>query len=250
MKTGKRLFLAAGVCLVLAAVFAFAAVGYKTTAFCLCVLAAILAFYGFMVRRGTKAARVLSILGAFAIALGLALFTVAEVPVLGAAHGDDDADAPYLIVMGAAVHGTTPSLSMVERTEAALAWLEAHPDGVAVVSGGQGPGEDMTEAAAMTEYLTARGVDPARIWQEPEAASSCENILFSLRVIADHGGDPAGRVALCSSEYHLCRMRYMAERLGCDPVLAAARTGHGSLRVNYFIREAFAMWKCWLFGVG
>ena len=135
------------------------------------------------------------------------------------------------------------------RTDAALQWLMTHPEGIAVVSGGQGPGEDMTEARAMADWLIARGVDPARILLEEEATSSYENLLFSLRVYEANGGDPTGRIALCSSEYHMHRLRYMGERLGFQPVMVAGRTGHVTLRLNYLIREAAALWKCWLFGL-
>ncbi len=250
MSAGRGLFAAAGVCLALAAVFSFLAVGYRTTALCLCGLAAVLIFYGLTRRKPSRTAKRLERLMALCLLAGFALFAAAEIPVIRDARSDEDTDAPYLIVMGAAVHGSVPSLSMIERTEAALAWLEEHPAGIAVVSGGQGPDEDLNEADAMKDYLTARGVDPARILREPEATSSYENILFSLRVIGENGGDPAGRIALCSSEYHLHRMNLIASSLGCEPVDVAAVTGHISLRLNYFIREAFALWKVWIFGIG
>lgn len=249
MKTGKTWFIAAGVSLVLAAVVRFALVGYRFSALLLCLLAAVLVFYGLMVRRGTKAAKILSILVSVGLAVGFALFMIAEVPVWRDGRSDENTDAPYIIVLGAAVHGTTPSLSMVERTEAALAWLEAHPDGIAVVSGGQGGGEDMSEAEAMYDWLTARGIAPERVLMETLSTSSYENLLFSLRVIADHGGNPNGRIAVCSSEYHLSRLCTIARELGFTPVRVAARTGHVTLRLNYAVREAFALWKCRVFGI-
>lgn len=84
---------------------------------------------------------------------------------------------------------------------------------------------------------------------ETLSTSSYENLLYSLRVIAELGGDPGGRVAICSTEYHLCRLCYMARELGIEPVRAAARSTHPALRLNYAVREAFALWKCWLFGI-
>ena len=249
MKTGKGWFIAAGVSLVLAAFAGFCLVGYRFSALLLCALAAVLAFYGLMARWHTKAAKVLSVLAAAGLAAGFVLFLITEVPVWRDGRTDENADAPYVIVLGAAVHGSTPSLSMVERTSAALAWLEAHPDGIAVVSGGQGAGEDMSEAEAMYDLLTAWGIAPERLLMETLSTSSYENILFSLRVIEDHGGNPGGRVAVCSSEYHLSRVCLIARELGCQPVRVAAGTGHVSLRLNYAIREAFALWKCRLFGI-
>ena len=249
MKTGKGWFIAAGFSLIFAAIARFCLVGYRFSALLLCALAAVLVFYGLMVRWHTKTAKLLSILAAAGLAAGFVLFMIMEIPVWRDGRTDEDADAPYIIVMGAAVHGSTPSLSMVERTGAALAWLEAHPDGIAVVSGGQGAGEDMSEAQAMYDWLTARGIAPERVLMETLSTSSYENLLFSLRVIEDHGGNPGGRVAVCSSEYHLCRACLIARELGCEPVRVAARTGHVSLRLNYAIREAFALWKCRIFGI-
>ena len=245
----RNLFLAGGVSLLLAVPVRFALIGYRFSAPCLCCLAAVFFFYGLMVRWGTKTARALELLGGLILLVLFGCFLAAEIPVVRDARSDPDPDADCVIVMGAAVHGTTPSLSMVERTDAALQWLMTHPEGIAVVSGGQGPGEDMTEARAMADWLIARGVDPARILLEEEATSSYENLLFSLRVYEANGGDPTGRIALCSSEYHMHRLRYMGERLGFQPVMVAGRTGHVTLRLNYLIREAAALWKCWLFGL-
>lgn len=249
MSSGKAHFIAAGICLALAAFCRFALIGYGASAFCLGALAALLAVYGLLRRWDRPAAGVLRRIGHVLLAAGLALFVTAEVPVLEHARSDEDTDAPYLIVMGAAVHGTVPSRSMTERLTAALGWLEAHPEGAAVVSGGRGDGEDITEARAMADWLSARGVDPARILLEPKATTSYENIRFSLEVIRAHGGDSAGRIALCSSEYHLHRCCLIARSLGCDPAAVAARTVNLPLRINYILREGFALWKCWLFGV-
>ena len=249
MKPGKPLFIAACVCLALAAVLWFCLVGYHFSALLLCCAAAALVFFGLMRRWGTRTAKLLSRLAALGVAAGLVLFTVMEVPVWRNARSDADTDAPYIIVFGAAVHGAVPSRSMVERCGAALDWLREHPAGVAVVSGGQGSGEDMTEAEAMYDYLTAQGIAPERVLMETLSTNSYENLLYSLRVIEDHGGDPTSRAALCSSEYHLCRLCLIARELGCEPVRVAAHTENIALKLNYAVREAFALWKIRLFGI-
>ena len=250
MRRSDGFFIAAGMCVLLAAVLCFCLAGYRFSAFLLCCLAAVLVFFGLMRRWGSKTAKLLSILCLLLLTAGLVLFAVTEIPVWRDGHSDEDADAPYIIVFGAAVHGTTPSLSMQERTDAACAWLTAHPDGIAVVSGGQGGGEEISEARAMYDLLTARGISPERVLMETLSTSSYENLLYSLRVIADHGGDPNGRAAICSSEYHMCRLCLIAGELGCEPVRVAAHTSHPVLRLNYAVREAFAIWKYRFFGAG
>ncbi len=247
---GTGLFIAAAACVLLGLCLRFLFVGYRFSALCLWALAAVLVFFGLMRRWNTKAARVMSVLAGACLAAGFVLFLVAEIPVWRDSRSSEDTDAPYIIVFGAAVHGQTPSLSLTERMTAALGWLEEHPDGVAVLSGGQGAGEEMSEARAMYDWLTARGIAPERLLMETLSTSSYENLLFSLRVIEDHGGDPNGTVALCSSEYHLCRLRIIAEALDCQPVMVAAHTGHVTLRLNYAVREAFGLWRIWVLGPG
>ncbi len=244
----RVLFALAGGCLAASAVFQFCMVGYLMTALLFLGAAACLVFFGILAPK-TTAARRLRIAMVIFLIIGICLFLIAEVPVLRDARSDADTDAPYLLVCGAGINGTAPSLSMLDRLRGALTWLEEHPSGVAVLSGSQAPDEVTAEALVMYDWLTAQGVDPARLVTETEADNSFENIQNTLAIIAQHGDDPAGRLAILSSEYHLHRLKYMAEKLGCDPVLVAARTTKASLFVNYAVREAFAMWKLWLFGM-
>lgn len=63
---------------------------------------------------------------------------------------------------------------------------------MAVVSGGQGPGETMTEGEAMSVWLEARDVDPSRIIVEDKATSTMENLEFSFKLIREAGGERTG----------------------------------------------------------
>mgnify|MGYP006315732307 CR=1 FL=1 len=63
-----------------------------------------------------------------------------------------------VIVLGAAVHGKTPSLTLKRRLETAVKYYNQNPEVIIVVSGGKGPQEDITEAEAMKQYLIKKGV--------------------------------------------------------------------------------------------
>lgn len=245
-KAQRILFSLAAVCLVLGAVFGFCLVGYLMTALVFWGLAACFAFYGVLAPKKTAAARWWRRGMSALLAVGLVLFLAAEIPVLADCRSDADTSAPHLIVCGAGVNGSIPSLSLTDRLDQALVWLEANPGSDAILSGSQGPGEDLSEAQAMFDWLTARGVDPARLILEEQAGSSYENIANSLALISPAETNP--RVAILSGEYHLHRLGCMARKLGCEPVLVAARTTKPSLFINYAVREAFAMWKLWIFG--
>ena len=169
------------------------------------------------------------------------MFGVIEAPIVAGARTDAPDDVEYLVVLGAGLHGDVPSLSLTDRLEGALAWLEAHPDCVAVVSGGQGPGETMTEGEAMGIWLEARGIDPSRIIVEDRATSTQENLEYSFALIRGRGGEPDGNCAIVTSEYHLYRAKALAARQGVECFGVAARTSWPTLMLNYFIREGFAV---------
>lgn len=128
------------------------------------------------------------------VCAGLIVFVFFEIPVVRDARTDTGAHPNAIIVLGAGVNGSTPSLSMCNRLDAALDYLGANPDALAVVSGGQGEGEDITEAEAMADYLTAHGIDSARIVQEDRSRTTHEN-LETRSPFSARGGTPRRTVS-------------------------------------------------------
>jgi uncharacterized SAM-binding protein YcdF (DUF218 family) len=242
-------WLAEAVLLSAAAVFAFALVGYTTIALALVGVAVTAALYrllALLAGKGARWARTFRVVLTVLLVAGLIWFAIVETPVVRSARTDENPEAPYLVVLGAGVNGTVPSLSLLDRLEAAKAYLDAYPEAKAVLSGAQGPGEEITEAECMRRWLTANGISQDRLLIEDQSRSTAGNIAFSLDVIAEDGGDPTGRVALVSSEYHLYRAKYLAHEQGAQPLGVAARTRYPVLRLNYFLREAFAVTALWI----
>ena len=183
------------------------------------------------------------------VCIGLAYFCFVEYFIIKNARTDRDADRDYLIVLGAAVYQDQPSLTLVRRLEGALQYLNEHPKTIAIVSGGMGKGETITEAQAMHDWLIAHGVAPERIIMEPKATSTMENLKYSFDIIRARGDDPQGHVAIVSSAYHLYRAKLMAKSLGVtDAAGVAAPWGYFFVMLNYFIREAFGVTHLWVFG--
>ena len=171
------------------------------------------------------------------MALFFCVFGAAEARVIKAAKGNAQPGADYVIVLGCAVYGEVPSLAMQERCAAAAGYLLDNPDCKAIVSGGRGAGEDITEAEAMARLLTSAGVEPGRILLEDRATSTLENLEFSQQLA---GFDSKSeRVVICSSEYHLYRAAKSAERLfGASVETIPARPGVLFDRIVNYIREA------------
>lgn len=236
---------AAVLLLIAACVFAFALIGYTFSALACAGFAAVLLLYELFSRLGwRKMKRALVII----LCVGTALFIALEIPVVRASVGEPEYEAEYLIVLGAGLRGDAPTLSLKNRLDAALEYMQRHPDCTAVVSGGQGPGENVSEAQAMFDYLTDRGIAPERILKETASTSTLENLRFSFEKLRSLGVQPeSAEIAVVSSEYHLYRAQYLARTLGVQAHGVAAHTSYPVLKINYFIREAFAVLDTWVF---
>ena len=226
----------------LALLLRFAARGYAWWGYSLLFVAALVVIHRF-------APLVLWRIVVILTCLGLAYFCFVESFIIKNARTDDNDGRKYLIVLGAAVYGDEPSLTLVRRMEGAMDYLARYPDSVAIVSGGMGPGETVTEGQAMYDYMTAHGVDGARILIEDKATSTEENLQYSFAIIRERGDEPAGNVAIVSSAYHLYRAKLFAQKLGVpDAAGVAAPWGYFFVMLNYFIREAFGVTHFWIFG--
>ena len=140
-----------------------------------------------------------------------------------------------VVVLGSGlVDGQIPRL-LAARLDAALGVLRSEQARgrcpVLVPSGGQGDDEPMSEGAAMSTYLADRGVDPAGILVEDEATTTEENLVLSLRLLAERGVD--GPVRVVTSNYHAGRAALLTRRLGIDADLTPAPTAW------YFLPSAF-----------
>lgn len=233
----KISWILAAIFAVLGLFFRFALIGYRTTALLCWTITLLILLFMLFRKKGWRRLRILLIV---LLCLSFAAITALEIPILRNAH-TDAGEADYLIVLGAGVNGTVPSLSLTDRLQAARDYLQAHPAAVAIVSGGQGDGERITEAEAMRRWLESAGVEPQRILMEPQATTTEENIAFSLDILRQRGAENAS-VAIVSSEYHLYRAKCIARAQGVEnPLGVAGKTSYPVLRFNYFLREAFAV---------
>lgn len=184
------------------------------------------------------------------LAAGFAFFAVLECRVVSAAR-TDDAPAAALIVFGAGVNGTQPSLTLESRLEAALAYIHVQDargqDMPVVVTGARGRDEEISEARCMADWLTERGVDPDRILLEEQATNTAENLKYSIALLSEHGVDATADIAFCTSDYHMCRAMYLRGYPYVVPVSAELPARYWPLTLNYYIREAFAMAKAIVF---
>lgn len=188
--------------------------------------------------RKSKLARFIAFLVSLAYLLFALLFAATTGLILiNSAEPDDGADA--LIVLGAGVHGNYPTLTLKYRLDAAADYLEANPDTVAVVSGGQGQDEARSEAAVMRDYLVSHGIDEDRVLVEDESQSTAENFRFSKRIIDEKLGEDAS-VVFVTTRFHVFRAERVAKRAGVDAEGIPAK-GVWYITPNDYLRECAAI---------
>ena len=148
-------------------------------------------------------------------------------------------DAPTtVIILGCKVNGEVPSLALMRRIDAAADYLLEHPDVMVIASGGQGPGEWISEAEAIRRRLESRGVDPERILLEDQSTSTYENLSFSKALLEEY--DLGNDIIIVSEDYHLFRATRFANRLELN---AQTLPAHGRLYLlpTFWVREWFAL---------
>ena len=229
----------------------FCMVGYSFSVLvCFAIIGVILVYKGLnlLAKKYPQDARGLRRFFTVVLCIGLLIVGVTEALIIEASFGDPRQHCDYMVVLGAGVHGDQPSLSLRNRIDAAYDYLRDHLDVTAVLSGGQGEGENLTEAQCMFDHLTAMGIDEDRLLLEDKATSTWENLNFSLDLIEEKYGQRPEKLGVLSSEYHLFRASLFADACGVGFVGIPAKTTKLSLRVNYFMREVAGVWHYLLLG--
>lgn len=186
----------------------------------------------------------LLISGIGTIVIVIAVLVMVETGCIVSACMKAPAQNATAVVLGCRVYGERASLSLIERLEAAYDYLEENPEAVCVVSGGQGNGENISEAECMYRWLVDKGIDEARIYKEDQSTSTDENIAFSKEIIIENGLNE--NIAIVTSEYHTYRAGIVAAENELSFGSALGKTAIW-LFPTFYVRELYAILAEWIF---
>ena len=243
-----------GLCGILALgayILRFHLLGYGFSALVCCGIIAVILFYTLIPLAAgpfPAACKWLTRIVTVCLILGILVAGVTEAFIIKASFGTPHESVDYLLVLGAKVRVTGPSASLWDRIYAAERYLKTHPDTIAIVSGGQGPDEPCTEAESMYLALVDLGIEPERVWIEPKATSTWENLNFTLDLIRERTGSRPETLGILSSEYHLFRSSLFARECGVGFVGVPAKTSRMGQTINHFMREIAGVWHFLLLG--
>lgn len=127
---------------------------------------------------------------------------------------DTDFDqADYALLLGSALKDGKAHPELIRRLELAMDWLQQTEGIPLVVSGGDVKGYGITEAEVMYDWLDDHGADMSRIFMEPEATDTKENIRYA-GVLMKGQEREIDTVLILTADYHQTRARFLAARNG------------------------------------
>lgn len=145
----------------------------------------------------------------------------------------------YVIVLGCKVNGTEPGIFLERRLKKAQEYLEKNPTSIAILSGGKGTDEEISEAQCMYNYLTQKGISKDRLIIENTSTSTIENFRNSLEIL-DSQGIEINEITVVTNDFHEYRASRFAEECGLKAYPYPAPTSWTGY-IPFTVREIYAI---------
>lgn len=160
--------------------------------------------------------------------------------------GGDNADysEKTVIVLGCGIRGERVSVGLAKRLNKAAEYHERNPEAYIIVSGGQGPQEDIPEALAMKRYLVDKGIDEEKIIMEDKSTSTITNFRNSKAIMEDMGLS-SDSVVFVTNAYHVYRAASYAKAEGLTVNHLGTDIIWYTVPMNY-MREMLVVIKMWV----
>jgi uncharacterized SAM-binding protein YcdF (DUF218 family) len=141
--------------------------------------------------------------------------------------------ADYVIVLGCQVVGEYASLPLLSRGYAAVRYLNKNPETKVIVTGGQGPGENIPEAESLKSLLLENKIEKEKIFLEDKSKNTMENLIFSneLYNLLDKN------ILIVTSDYHMFRALSIAKKLNYSNVSGLPSKSQRKVLPAFLLRE-------------
>ena len=144
------------------------------------------------------------------------------------------------VVLGAQAQESGPSVILSGRINAAEKYLKKNTKASAVLSGGQGDDEPMSEAEAIYNELNNKGISSNRLYLESKSTNTTENLENSLKIIKDYKLNDD--IAVVTDGFHQLRVNIIASQLDLKQNVGAVNSDTSFIYLPTFVvREWFAI---------
>lgn len=178
-------------------------------------------------------------------AIFIVLTLLISVNILIGWNGLKPVRSDCIIVLGCKVDKTVPSPFLKSRVDEGIRLYKAGYGKYIIVSGGQGQGEDITEAEAMKKIMVSKGIDQKVILIENKSTSTLTNLINSKKIMDAMNFRNA---VIVSNKFHLKRASMIAKEVGVKASYSGVYNSKYKLQeFSSFLREVLATYKFYLF---
>ncbi|MBP3198649.1 MAG: YdcF family protein [Butyrivibrio sp.] len=172
----------------------------------------------------------------------VAVFLVCFIAIFSHFFDEGEAGLDYIIVLGAQMRASGPSVVYRYRLEKAGSYLTENEDTVCITTGAQGFNESISEGAGGREYLIAKGIQADRIIAEEQSLDTDDNISNALAMIKEREGSTDGlRIGIVTNGFHVFRGVHIAQKLTTAEVYGIAAYMEPQYVPNNVVRECFGI---------
>lgn len=218
-------------------------VGSGTYSFVIWIAAAL--FFGFLYvmdrkKLWSRVPKVVRYAFRTVVVAGVLVFTICQVCILTAFFSKGAPGADYIIVLGAQMRSSGPSIIYKYRLNSAIEYLRNNPDTKVVVTGGQGSNEPISEGEGGKIYLMEKEISEDRIIVESTSLDTDENIVNAMKLI---NPDKDMTIGIVTNNFHLFRGMMLARRHTDAEITGIAAFTEYQFLPNNMVRETFGILK-------
>lgn len=174
--------------------------------------------------------------------IGICIFLVILSLIISKMNVKPVKNLDYIIVLGAQVKESGPSVVLRYRLDRAVSYLKENDNTLVIVSGGQGANEKATEASVMKEYLVNNGINENRIIIEDKSNTTKENLINSKKITRDNKS-----IGIVTNNFHMYRALLIGKKYKVKAVGIPSKSTSYYLP-NNLLREVFAYIKFIILG--
>lgn len=174
--------------------------------------------------------------------IGICIFLVILSLIISKMNVKPVKNLDYIIVLGAQVKESGPSIVLRYRLDRAVSYLKENDNTLVIVSGGQGANEKTTEASVMKEYLVNNGINENRIIIEDKSNTTKENLINSKKITRDNKS-----IGIVTNNFHMYRALLIGKKYKVKAVGIPSKSTSYYLS-NNLLREVIAFIKFIILG--
>lgn len=153
----------------------------------------------------------------------------------------DTQSCDYVLILGAGVKNGKPSITLKSRLDKAYEYLKSNSQTKAILCGGLGDDDLVTESCVMKNYLIGKGIDSSRLIEENKSKDTTQNIKFAKEIIGSDIDNSS--IGVLTSDFHIYRSTLIMKKAGYPTCyrFPATTPDIPFLRFGLHLREYFSI---------